>query len=831
MDVLTFNLGKSRRGLVSDVQNFNVDFSDSKYSWIQARQYEDQMRQVQVNVVNEDGSPFDLTGCNYVFEGLLPDNTHRIYDATHGVALDPVNGQFRFDFPAPVFAVAGSYKQAFFRIYRDGKNISTLEFSLEVLADKVISGIVASDYITPFNDLYDQLASKITNAGSDIAKALQEWTDKYQSLFTDLSTQSETAATTLKQVQSAISTLETQIKSDGLLKQGDVDDVVNTLKESVAGYTDLKLSGMYFPKLTNYQEDCGLLCIAGKWILIDNGWVSDWTNIKAFILKHTNKLDIGIISHFHEDHCGNTKNIIADGDIDTSSMTWYLEPIPTGVGADGAADIYTQAMDAAKIPYQFVDSDLKVELDDNSYLQMLNTSAESYAHYTAVKDTDYNDYSMVTLAVYNKTRLFFAGDIRNEGTSWMVAHYSDYLAPVDFLKINHHAFDRGNNAQFFVSLKPTYAIAMLIKNNYVSSTSTSRGVDSTALNVLSGLGTTTSYAMDKSVDYSVGPNGVNLTAGAHRLRGTVFPAEIDYYLKAAADYDPLSDGSQDHPFNTFDEAMSYIQDMANVSYVLNVGAGAYGDVVIQNIHVPVSIVVADGVTFNTIDIANMSALSFSGDVHTTAVRDRTLVIDHSFVTFNNSVINDDTTASVAHQSDSRFICVYLSTVVINKVIVNHRSVGVGAYNGSQVTAVTIQGADNNIGLGGFLGTVYTYDMSALTATTPTFEIYGRVIANTPWTDLTMTDGYVGQDLPLQYKIKDGRMYLRGNIKNANWLINDWVTIATLPDFARVSDNFNYRFASETTNGSHIVISIEGKAIKTYCTSLPNLVSFSVDYEI
>lgn len=239
MDVLTFNLGKDRRALVSDVQNFNVDFSDSKYSWIQARQYENQMRQAQVNVLNEDGSPFDLTGCNYVFEGLLPDNTHRIFDAKHGVALDPVNGQFRFDFPAPVFAVAGSYKQAFFRIYRDGKNISTLEFSLEVLADKVISGIVASDYITPFNDLYGQLTTIVTNASGDLSKALADWTTKLSDLFTTLNNQGTDTSTLL-------TTLEAKIKEDGLFtaaQMGDLSDFypeqttfLGKIKAAIAGF-------------------------------------------------------------------------------------------------------------------------------------------------------------------------------------------------------------------------------------------------------------------------------------------------------------------------------------------------------------------------------------------------------------------------------------------------------------------------------------------------------------------------------------------------------------------------------------------------------------------
>ncbi|ANI94439.1 phage baseplate upper protein [Lactiplantibacillus plantarum] len=171
MEILTFNVDLDKRNLVEDKQNFNINFHDSKYAWIQARQYEDSMRQVEVHVVHGDNSPFDLTGVNPNFFGWLPEGNYRIIDAKHAVMLDPVNGIFRFDFPAAAFAIAGSYKQAFFRLMKDGMNISTLEFSLDVLADKVISGLIPSDYITPFNDLYGELGDIVKNAKGDLAAA------------------------------------------------------------------------------------------------------------------------------------------------------------------------------------------------------------------------------------------------------------------------------------------------------------------------------------------------------------------------------------------------------------------------------------------------------------------------------------------------------------------------------------------------------------------------------------------------------------------------------------------------------------------------------------
>ncbi|QBK73441.1 BppU family phage baseplate upper protein [Lactiplantibacillus plantarum] len=204
MQSLTYVIGKDKRNLVDDIQNFKIDFDDSNYNWVQARQYEDGMRQVFVTMKNEDGSPFDLTGCNYWFEGILPDGVHKILDANHGVAIDPVNGQFRFDMPKQAFSVAGSYVQAFFRIMKDGASITTLEFDLQVLADKVISGLVPRDYITPFEDLLNSL----NKMGTDTQTMLQN-------------------------LQKQISDLETKITQDGLFTQAEADAFKQTIQDVV----------------------------------------------------------------------------------------------------------------------------------------------------------------------------------------------------------------------------------------------------------------------------------------------------------------------------------------------------------------------------------------------------------------------------------------------------------------------------------------------------------------------------------------------------------------------------------------------------------------------
>jgi hypothetical protein len=253
MEILTFNVDKDRRNLTNDVQNFDIDFKNSP-SWVQARQYENQMRQVQVNVQHGDGTPFDLTGANPVLEGFMPDGVHRIIDAKHGVMIDPVNGQFRFDFPAPVFAVSGSYKQIFFRLYRAGNNIATLEFSMEVLADKVISGLIPADYVTPIEDIMDKAETVFNNAAGDIDAIKKAWAAKLQDLFDSLSKTGKDTADALMQVQAGLTTLEAQIKSNGLFTQGEAADFKKSVTGAVQKMQD-DFSGTGSKALSNYAYD------------------------------------------------------------------------------------------------------------------------------------------------------------------------------------------------------------------------------------------------------------------------------------------------------------------------------------------------------------------------------------------------------------------------------------------------------------------------------------------------------------------------------------------------------------------------------------------------
>lgn len=245
--LLKYVIGKDYRPLTileaKTGSQFNVDYADNK-NWVQGRQYEDSLRQVFIEITNEDGSAFDLTGTNIMFEGILPDNEHKILDNSHAVYYtDPTTGKVRFDLPKQAFSVAGQYKQAFFRIYRDYRNIATLEFKFEVLADMVVTGLVPRDYISPLEDLFNTIKGTETKNVAELKKIVDEKINEITDLMTTLNQTNTATLGELNSAKTALSALEDKIKQDGLFTQGEAEEFKNSVKSDLENlFSDAKKS-------------------------------------------------------------------------------------------------------------------------------------------------------------------------------------------------------------------------------------------------------------------------------------------------------------------------------------------------------------------------------------------------------------------------------------------------------------------------------------------------------------------------------------------------------------------------------------------------------------
>ncbi|MCT3021056.1 DUF2479 domain-containing protein [Pediococcus pentosaceus] len=231
---LKFRIGKDKRKLVP-INAFELNDADSNNpQWLQGRANEDGGRQVIVDIENEDETPFNLTGASAIFKGLLPGGQYKIWDHKGSVIINAQAGRFRYTFPKRAMAIAGSYKQAFFEILREGTTLATLEFNFEVLADLVEENIIPSDYITPFEDLYGKLKEYLVKFNGDFEAAMTQWKKDVADLITELNADISGINLTINEIQTQLASLEEQIKADGLLTLADF----NILKDELLNRMD-----------------------------------------------------------------------------------------------------------------------------------------------------------------------------------------------------------------------------------------------------------------------------------------------------------------------------------------------------------------------------------------------------------------------------------------------------------------------------------------------------------------------------------------------------------------------------------------------------------------
>lgn len=271
---LNYTIGADRRAFVKDIQNFKIDFADDNNNWVQARQFERGMRQVFVNILNEGHTPFDMTGCNVWFEGLLPENAKgdfRVIDDTGFVPIDLQNGQFRFDLPGHAFTVAGSYRQAFFRIVKNGQSVTTLEFDLQVLPDKVIGGLVPRTYISPLEQILEEVEADFAEHTKKFDDINADFKVKVTNLFDQLSKQGTETASMLTTVSARLGEIEEKIKAEGLFTQAEADTFKKALTDQLTSLADQKISAA-IAEIKSY----GLVSPKIRQKIVYNGY---WSNL------------------------------------------------------------------------------------------------------------------------------------------------------------------------------------------------------------------------------------------------------------------------------------------------------------------------------------------------------------------------------------------------------------------------------------------------------------------------------------------------------------------------------------------------------------------------
>lgn len=266
---LTFNITEDVRRLKrpTSVKDFQLSFGHADQgptdvvigddgNIVQGR-YGDSARQVFVNVVQgKNNEPVDITGYLPEFNGCIPDAEHIVIDNWDGVLVDPRHGRFRFDFPIQAFTVAGSYKQAYFRLVQNGtgKTLATLEFDMQVLEDFVYSNIVPQDYVTPYLDMINKLKDAYTNFVGKTQDSFDQAKKRLDDIMSTVEDKADTVEQRLKVDEQALTELSKKIDEKGLFTKEEADVFKQTLQETVKNTLDEFQSQFNGPAFQEAQQ-------------------------------------------------------------------------------------------------------------------------------------------------------------------------------------------------------------------------------------------------------------------------------------------------------------------------------------------------------------------------------------------------------------------------------------------------------------------------------------------------------------------------------------------------------------------------------------------------
>ncbi|WP_416037472.1 BppU family phage baseplate upper protein [Lactococcus formosensis] len=130
----------------------------------------------------EGAVPKDLTDWDICFEGTLPDGSYIKDKLGINSSADPKNGNFTYTFPEAAFSSNGSYQTAYFSFEKEGVRETSQDLRVLIKNIADISGEVAHEYISEYNELVKALEEEFAKAET----SLNDKADALDSRFTEL---------------------------------------------------------------------------------------------------------------------------------------------------------------------------------------------------------------------------------------------------------------------------------------------------------------------------------------------------------------------------------------------------------------------------------------------------------------------------------------------------------------------------------------------------------------------------------------------------------------------------------------------------------------------
>lgn len=369
---------------------------------------------------------------------------------------------------------------------------------------------------------------------------------------------------------------DTDVYDDYAVVKLDNGSVAELLELSQAYEDDVKIIFPLYgdaehPPVEETNGDCILVGRKNHWFMIDtylceNNYVMIQRTMKAHNIK---TLDFVLITHYHGDHYGNLERLLKDTAVSVKKVL-----LPRATSQPDLASSVTSAQTTC-IKW-CTDNNVAYEIADNQVfdfygatLKIFNASAEDYAYYENLNDTEYNDYSVCMLLSFMGRTALFTGDTQKIAKEKIVTD-GIVSKPVDLFKMAHHA-NGPHVPQLDRRLSPKYVV--VTQTQRMSSISALWS----GLSYYQSLGAYAHVVGWQSEDlvYSMSMLGVSMISNGICAMDTRGWEAIDIYVDASVTRGTFCDGSKEHPYNDLQDAFDNCMHNGLKGAYIHIASGDY----------------------------------------------------------------------------------------------------------------------------------------------------------------------------------------------------------------------------------------------------------------
>lgn len=460
----------------------------------------------------------------------------------------------------------------------------------------------------------------------------------------------------------------------------DVSLIKSDIKKLNPGVNVIFMPVEYY-RDTNAPGDCTVFVTATlhKVIMIDTGSERSYAKIKHELRKaDITHIDYFILTHYHGDHYGNINNLIDDGFIDSSTVSYLPKSAGVVVENWGDEDGVKSALTGIKT---YPNEQTILAVDDVS-IEFFNCSDADISYYDRTAP-DCNNYSICCYVKFENTSILMTGDIQLAAQKRLCDN--GYIQKCDILKIPHHAFETTIYDDFVFNAAARFGIAST--STYLAEKGQVRY--SRFINALSGINCDSFCLGNGAVYVSVNQslslyhNGLPI----HTRNDNVYQIHVNPNYTGET-----SIGTELRPFSDINSAAIFAASL-NVSrteIVFDREYTCYEDVFIRDVK---SEIIVNGFRLNgTLNVQNCNVTL--KNITCTSAKSRAIVISNCRGSMEGVKLETEC-KDEANPTNGRGIAIYRSLMYVRNCTVSNHSIPFAIYEESSVLCESVSGFNND----------------------------------------------------------------------------------------------------------------------------------------